>query len=138
MSKRSIEGEKLGPPVTVQGGCHCGAVRFAADVEAHVKLLACNCSMCAKTGFLHMIVPHDHFRLISGQDQLTSYRFGTGTAEHLFCRTCGIRSFYQPRSHPDSWSVDYRCLDDGHGVQAQTEAFDGRNWEAARAALADD
>ena len=84
MSKRSIEGEKLGPPVTVQGGCHCGAVRFAADVEAHVKLLACNCSMCAKTGFLHMIVPHDHFRLISGQDQLTSYRFGTGTAEHLF------------------------------------------------------
>ncbi|MBY0619165.1 MAG: GFA family protein [Sphingomonas ursincola] len=94
--------------------------------------------MCAKTGFLHMIVPHDHFRLISGQDQLTSYRFGTGTAEHLFCRTCGIRSFYQPRSHPDSWSVDYRCLDDGHGVEAQTEAFDGRNWEAARAALTDD
>lgn len=138
MSKPSGNSSGGEPQVMVQGGCHCGTVRFEADVPPHVRLLACNCSMCAKTGFLHMIVPHGDFRLLSGQDALTSYRFGTGAAEHLFCRTCGIRSFYQPRSHPESWSVDYRCLDDGHGVTAETEAFDGRNWEAARAALSDD
>lgn len=123
--------------IEVSGGCHCGAVRFAADVPRIVRLLACNCSMCAKTGFLHLIVPHDDFRLLCGADNLSSYRFGTGAAEHLFCRTCGIRSFYQPRSHPGAWSVDFRCLDDGHGVTARTEAFDGRNWEAARADLND-
>jgi hypothetical protein len=124
--------------VTVCGGCHCGAVRFEADVARRVRLLACNCSMCAKTGFLHLIVPHGHFRLLQGGDTLASYRFGTRTAEHLFCRICGIRSFYQPRSHPDAWSVDLRCLDEGHGLEAEIETFDGRHWEAARASLASD
>lgn len=123
---------------TVKGGCHCGAVRFEADVPCAVRLLACNCSMCAKTGFLHMIVPHGDFRLRSGGEKLSSYRFGSGAAEHLFCSICGIRSFYQPRSHPDSWSVDFRCLDEGHDIIAETEAFDGRNWERARAELADE
>lgn len=122
---------------TVQGGCHCGAVRFSAEVPASVKLLACNCSMCAKTGFLHLIVPHADFTLQSGSDTLSSYRFGTGAAEHLFCSTCGIRSFYQPRSHPGSWSVDVRCLDDGHGLSTTIESFDGRNWDKARADLRD-
>ncbi len=124
--------------VTVAGGCHCGAVRFEADVARSVRLLACNCSMCAKTGFLHLIVPHSQFRLLSGERNLASYRFGTGAAEHLFCRTCGIRSFYQPRSHPDAWSVDFRCLDDAHGLEADVEQFDGRNWESARTSLIDD
>lgn len=128
------------PPgcLTVTGGCHCGAVRFAATVASHVRLLACNCSMCAKTGFLHLIVPHGDFRLLEARDTLSSYRFGTGAAEHLFCRTCGIRSFYQPRSHPKSWSIDFRCLDDSHGLTAEIEPFDGRNWESARASLTDD
>lgn len=130
--------ESDGHCTTVQGGCHCGAVRFEADVPRAVRLLACNCSMCAKTGFLHMIVPHGDFRLLSGGDRLSSYRFGTGAAEHLFCNICGIRSFYQPRSHPDSWSVDFRCLDQDHDIIAETEAFDGRNWERARAELADE
>jgi hypothetical protein len=94
--------------------------------------------MCARTGFLHLIVPHTDFRLLSGREDLASYRFGTGKAEHLFCRTCGIRSFYQPRSHPGAWSVDYRCLDEGHPLAAVIEAFDGRNWESARASLHDD
>lgn len=120
---------------TVQGGCHCGAVRFSARVAHSVTLLECNCSMCAKTGFLHLIVPHSDFELQCGADNLASYRFGTGAAEHLFCKTCGIRSFYQPRSHPDSWSIDFRCLDEGHGLDAKVQAFDGRNWEQARADL---
>lgn len=125
-------------PVTVTGGCHCGAVRFEADVARSVRLLSCNCSMCAKTGFLHLIVPHQHFRLLQGGDALSSYRFGTGAAEHLFCQTCGIRSFYQPRSHPEAWSVDFRCLDDDHRLEYQVQPFDGRNWDAARASLASD
>ncbi len=122
----------------VRGGCHCGVVRFEATVPRPVRLLACNCSMCAKTGFLHLIVPHDDFRLISGADQLASYRFGTRTAEHLFCRICGVRSFYQPRSHPQAWSIDFRSLDEGHDLQAKIEDFDGRNWEQARADLTGD
>ncbi len=120
------------------GSCHCGAVRFCFSVPApEIELLDCNCSMCARTGFQHLIVPHSDFELLSGKDALVSYRFGTGAAEHLFCGTCGIKSFYQPRSHPNAWSVNFRCLDEGHGLRANVQAFDGRNWDAARAALED-
>jgi hypothetical protein len=119
----------------VSGGCHCGAVRFEAEVAQPATVLTCNCSICARSGFQHLIVPHGDFRLTSGADRLTSYRFGTGAAEHLFCSVCGVKSFYQPRSHPDSWSVNFRALDDPDSLAATFEAFDGRNWEAARAAL---
>lgn len=119
----------------VAGGCHCGAVRFAAEVAPDATLLDCICSICDKTGFLHLIVPHGNFTLLSGVEALASYRFGTGAAEHLFCRHCGIKSFYQPRSHPDAWSVNFRCLDHGHGLVPAVRRFDGRNWEAARAGL---
>ena len=85
------------------------------------------------TGFLHIVVPHERFGLISGRDALASYRFGTGAAEHLFCRLCGVKSFYQPRSHPDAWSVNAHCLDEP--VELAIEQFDGRNWEAAKANL---
>jgi hypothetical protein len=118
-----------------EGGCHCGAVRFSAEVATEVELLDCNCSICCKTGFLHLIVRHEDFVLISGADKLVSYRFGSGMAEHLFCGECGIKSFYQPRSHPEAWSVNFRCLDAGHGLSATTRAFDGRNWETARQLL---
>jgi len=85
------------------------------------------------TGFLHIVVPHDKFDLLTGRDALASYRFGTGTAEHLFCSRCGVKSFYQPRSHPDSWSVNANCLD--QPIELAIEKFDGRNWEAAKANL---
>lgn len=122
------------------GGCHCGAVRFeiAIDESVRLELLDCNCSICAKSGYLHLIVPHRDFHLLRGRDQLTSYRFGTGAAEHLFCRICGIKSFYQPRSHPDCWSVNFRCLEGAQGLKTRVRAFDGRNWEAARADLGDE
>jgi hypothetical protein len=119
----------------VEGGCHCGAVRFAAEVPPAVELLDCNCSICSLTGFLHLVVPHGDFRLLSGGDALTSYRFGTRTAEHLFCRICGVKSFYQPRSHPQSWSVNFNALTDPAGLQVTRRSFDGRNWEAAAARL---
>ncbi len=119
----------------IAGGCHCGAVRFAATVDDAVEILDCNCSICAKTGFLHLIVPHGDFRLAAAEGALARYRFGSGTAEHLFCTTCGIKSFYQPRSHPDGWSVNLRALDEGHGLAVTIVPFDGRDWETARAAL---
>jgi len=121
--------------VTISGGCHCGAVRFEADVPKRVTVLDCNCSICSKTGFRHLIVSHGDFRLMQGAEVLTSYRFGTGAAEHLFCRICGVKSFYQPRSHPDCWSVNVNALHDTAGLEVTAQSFDGRNWEQARAAL---
>jgi hypothetical protein len=122
---------------TLSGGCHCGAVRFEIDVPAQVEVLDCNCSMCAKTGFLHLIVGQADFRLTTDPAALTDYRFNTGTARHLFCTTCGIKSFYVPRSHPDGYSVNLRALDDPKAIDATITPYDGRNWEAAREALVD-
>jgi hypothetical protein len=119
----------------VSGGCHCRAVRFEAEVPAAVEVLDCNCSICSATGFRHLIVPHARFRLVSGEERLTSYRFGTQAANHLFCSVCGIKSFYQPRSHPDAWSVNLNALDDASALAVSVRAFDGRNWEEARAGL---
>lgn len=119
----------------VEGGCHCRAVRFEAEVPRAVEVLDCNCSICSMTGFRHLIVPHEDFRLLSGADGLTSYRFGTGAAEHLFCSICGIKSFYRPRSHPKAWSVNVHALDDVEALEVTVHAFDGRNWEQARSKL---
>ncbi len=122
--------------IEVSGGCHCGAVRFRAELpDPPVAALDCNCSVCSMTGFLHIMVPHEEFELITGRETLTSYRFGTGAAEHLFCSTCGVNSFYQPRSHPDAWSLNANCLD--QQVELAIEQFDGKNWEGAKAALDD-
>lgn len=119
----------------ITGQCHCGTIRFHFLCGPHVELLDCNCSMCARTGYLHLIIPHADFTLLSGEDALTSYRFGSGAANHLFCKQCGVKSFYQPRSHPEAWSVNFRCLDEGHGLTPTIRKFDGQNWEASRAAL---
>ena len=120
--------------IQVSGGCHCGAVRFSASMpDPPVPALACNCSICSVTGFLHVMVPHDRFELLTGRDSLTSYRFGSGAADHLFCSNCGVKSFYQPRSHPDAWSVNVNCLD--KAPELLVEQFDGRNWEQAKARL---
>ena len=119
----------------ISGGCHCRAVRFEAEVSREVEILDCNCSVCAMTGFRHLIVPHEDFRLLPGRERLTSYRFGTGAAEHLFCSICGVKSFYQPRSHPNAWSINFNALDDAGTLRVSARAFDGRNWEQARDAL---
>jgi hypothetical protein len=118
------------------GGCHCGAVRFEVELDPVVEAQSCNCSMCEKTGFIHVITPQSRFRLTSGQADLTEYTFNTGVAKHLFCARCGIKSFYRPRSNPDGWSVNARCLDDPDALDIRIEAFDGRNWEAHAASLA--
>ena len=117
--------------VTHKGGCHCGRVRFELEAPARIEVIDCNCSICAKSGYLHLIVPKERFRLLSGVESLTAYRFNTGTARHLFCAVCGIKSFYVPRSHPDGYSVNARCLDEGT-VKAMTVVHgDGKKWEQA-------
>lgn len=114
---------------TFEGGCHCGAVRFQVIVDKY-KVDECNCSICLKKGFLHLIVPSERFTLLQGAEALTTYTFNTGVAKHTFCRICGIHSFYTPRSHPDGFSVNLRCLD-GDNILSRFEIvpFDGANWE---------
>lgn len=119
-----------------RGGCHCRRVRFEIDAPAALDTLDCNCSMCRMTGFLHLIVPASRFRLIEGENELSEYRFNTGTARHLFCRHCGVKAFYVPRSHPDGWSVNVRCLDPGTVAELRITPFDDNDREAATAAIA--
>jgi len=122
--------------LTLTGGCHCGAVRFEIDVPPTVEVFDCNCSMCARAGFLHLIVGRADFCLKTDPAALTEYRFGTGTARHLFCTTCGIKSYYVPRSHPDGYSVNLRALDDIGALDVAITPYDGRDWEAAHRTFA--
>ena len=118
-----------------KGSCHCGAVRFEVEAPDPVRALDCNCSICRMTGFLHLIVPRSKFRLLAGESALSTYTFNTGVARHFFCGTCGIKPFYIPRSNPDGYDVNVRCLDPiPPGVVI--EPFDGRNWEVGGPALA--
>jgi len=115
--------------ITHSGGCHCGRVRFEVLAPAHLDVTDCNCSMCSKTGYLHLIVPKVQFKLRQGELELTEYTFNTGVAKHFFCAVCGIKSFYIPRSHPDGISVNVRCLDAGTLTGVTTKPFNGQEWE---------
>jgi hypothetical protein len=120
-----------------RGGCHCGAVAFEVDAPARLTVSDCNCSICRMSGYWHLIVPRTRFRLVKGADSLTEYRFNTGTARHLFCRHCGVKSFYVPRSNPDGYSVNARCLDPATIEALEVEPFDDRDREASEARLRD-
>ena len=115
--------------ITHIGGCHCGRVTFEVIAPAKLQVSECNCSMCSKAGYLHLVVPADRFKLLSGRETLTTYSFNTHTAKHLFCSVCGIKSFYVPRSHPDGVSVSARCLDPGTVASMRVTSFDGQHWE---------
>ena len=120
---------------THRGVCHCGAVAFEVDAAARLRVSDCNCSICRMSGYLHLIVPRARFRLLKGADALTEYRFNTGTARHLFCRHCGVKSFYVPRSNPDGYSVNARCLDAATIEGLEIEAFDDNDREASEARI---
>jgi hypothetical protein len=122
---------------THSGGCHCGRVRFEVIAPAKIEVADCNCSMCSKLAYLHLIVPAERFKLVSGGDSLTTYTFNTGIAKHLFCARCGVKSFYIPRSHPDGVSVNARCLDAGSVESMSVQPFNGREWEQGRAEYRD-
>lgn len=111
-----------------EAGCHCGTVRFRFVTSVPVTVTDCNCSLCAMTGYQHVFIPLKDLEFLNGRDDLTSYKFGTRTADHLFCAICGIKPLYRPRSHPNHWSVNARCVNDLE--VNETVAFDGRNWES--------
>ena len=100
-----------------------------------VTILICNCSICRRSSYQHLIVPEADFTLLAGDDALSDYRFGTQTAVHRFCARCGVKAFYSPRSHPGSYSVNLKCVDQGTIASTKIEYFDGANWEQAAKAL---
>lgn len=118
--------------------CHCGRVRFDIEIPDKVTVHRCNCSICRKSGYLHLIVPANRFHMLKGDDDLVDYRFHTGVARHLFCGVCGIKSFYVPRSHPDSFSVNLNCIELPDGIDVTIEDFDGQNWSENRNQIAED
>lgn len=110
------------------GSCHCKAVTFQVEAPKEIDTVDCNCSICTKTGFLHLIVPKNKFTLLTGKNNITTYTFNTGVAQHYFCTTCGIKPFYIPRSNPDGFDVNVRCLDDQPDT-INISKFDGKHWE---------
>jgi hypothetical protein len=111
-----------------QGSCHCGAVRFEVEAPESIQCEECNCSICVKSGYLHLIVPKMAFRLLQGESALTTYTFNTGVAQHRFCKICGVKSFYIPRSNPDGVDVNVHCLEPTP-THLLRQTFDGKNWE---------
>ena len=114
---------------TYRGGCHCGRVKFEIDGPQHLTALECNCSICSMSGFLHVIVRKEQFRLETDMDSLNTYQFNTYSAQHIFCPKCGVKSFYIPRSHPDGFSINLRCLSNVNMDNITIQDFDGANWE---------
>ena len=121
--------------IEIKGGCHCSKIRFTALVAKQVKTLLCNCSICKLSNYEHLFIAHEDFVLESGKNNLSSYKFGAKKAEHLFCKTCGVKSFYQPRSHPESYSIHVAALDNSSDLEITQENFDGQNWEKAKSEL---
>ena len=118
--------------ITHTGGCHCGRVRFQVEAPAKLDALDCNCSIGCKAGYLHLIVPAERFKLLSGGEVLTGYGFNTHTAKHFFCSVCGIKSFYVPGADPNTRSVNVRCLDPGTVEMMTITPYDGRNQRRRR------
>jgi len=111
------------------GGCHCGRVRYQVSAPADINADQCNCSICRMSGYRHLIVAQQDFRLLSGGDDIETYTFNTGVAQHYFCRHCGVKSFYVPRSHPEGISVNTNCLDPDTIHSLTVTPFDGQAWE---------
>lgn len=112
-----------------QGSCHCGAIQFEVEAEESINCEECNCSICSKSGFLHLIIPKSKFNLLQGEKEMSVYRWNTNRAQHIFCKLCGIKSFYIPRSNTDGYDVNVRCLDP-QPKAINKRPFDGKNWEA--------
>ena len=119
-----------------QGDCHCGGVKFIVRAPKDVILQECNCSMCHRVGFLHLLVPKNRLIILQGEELLTHYKFNTMVADHMFCSTCGIKPFYIPRSNPDGFSINFRCVDSSTFNSFKIDPFDGINWEQSGASLA--
>lgn len=111
-----------------QGSCHCGDVIFSVKAPAEIEVEYCNCSICKKSGYLHLIVPLSKFKILTGTECLSTYTFNSGIAKHTFCKRCGVKPFYTPRSNPDGIDVNVNCLDTAP-KSVTVINFDGQNWE---------
>ncbi|MBT4162226.1 MAG: GFA family protein [Gammaproteobacteria bacterium] len=120
-----------------RGDCHCGQVKFEFESNPDIVLYQCNCSICERVGYLHLIIPAGAFKLLTDWDQLSLYTFNTHVAKHYFCKSCGVKPFYVPRSNPDGVSINYRCVDPSTFGNVVVEDFDGQNWEKNAADLSD-
>ncbi len=118
-----------------KGGCHCGAVKFEIEAPEEIEAKDCNCSVCLMSGFLHLILPRSRFSLVEGEDFMSTYTFNTGVAQHTFCKVCGIKPFYTPRSNPDGICINVRCITP-HPKKLVVTPFDGQNWEKNASTLA--
>jgi len=114
--------------VIYKGSCHCRSIIFEVEAPENIEVERCNCSICSKSGFLHLIIPLSKFRLLSADDSIQTYTFNTGIAKHTFCKVCGVKPFYTPRSNPDGIDINVNCLDTRPLSISITE-FDGQNWE---------
>jgi len=112
-----------------EASCHCGRVKILVQTPFHIKASRCNCSICKKSGYLHLTVARNEMKLLQGEEFLSEYQFNTRTARHLFCKVCGVKVFYVPRSHPNSYSVNVNCLKLDERFQIDIRDFDGENWE---------
>ena len=100
-------------PVTLNGACHCGTVRFTAELpEGLASARRCTCSICRMRGAVAVTSTQDGFRVTHGEAELGTYRFNTKTAEHHFCKVCGIYTHHKRRSNPDQLGVNVACLED--------------------------
>ena len=142
MSGSIKTGASPSPDSVLEGGCHCQSIRFRITVQSdQLNILDCNCSICTKKGYLHLILPQQQFQLLKGatttDGAIGTYTFGTHTARHHYCRTCGITPYYRARSHPEDYDVNVRCLDDYYAVVDKmiVTPFDGRDWEKAASNL---
>lgn len=113
---------------TYKGSCHCGRVTFALQADL-AAVFECNCSLCHRKGSLWFGTDDAHLQILTGEDDLLLYQFGSMTARHYSCRHCGISTFSHPRIAPASWVVNVRCLDGVDIASLKVHAFDGRNWE---------
>lgn len=111
-----------------QGSCHRQAIQFEIEAPEVIEADYCNCSICSKSGFLHLILPLSEFKLLSGDEAITTYTFNTGVAKHTFCKICGVKPFYTPRSNPGGIDINVNCLDT-KPTSVNITNFDGRNWE---------
>lgn len=114
--------------IVCEGSCHCGGIKIAVKVPINAKVTRCNCTICAMSGFLHLFVEKHELEILQGAENLTEYRFNSRVARHLFCKNCGIKTFYVPRSHPEGFSVNLRCLSLDKNIQISIKDFDGQHW----------
>lgn len=114
---------------TYTGGCHCGRVRYEVTLDPSEPAVTCNCSMCGRSGTMLRFVPASAFKLLSGADVLTDYRFNTQVINHLFCSVCGIKSFATGTGPDgaDTRAINMRCLDDLDPSQLPTKHVDGKS-----------